>query len=94
MRCFASGLPLIAYNVPGRTAASRPETIGRLVDAGAIAGVKDATGNLRRATETLSVVGSRPRTLSGDDYDSSVSRGRRARCHQRRLESDSARRVP
>lgn len=70
----AAGLPIIAYNVPGRTASDLlPETIARLVEAGAIAGVKDATASMQRATETLLAVeqagGKRPfALLSGDDF--------------------------
>jgi 4-hydroxy-tetrahydrodipicolinate synthase len=64
------GLPIVAYNVPGRTAADlMPETIGRLVEIGAIAGVKDATASMQRAVETLAAAGDRPfALLSGDDF--------------------------
>ncbi|MCK6551138.1 4-hydroxy-tetrahydrodipicolinate synthase [Myxococcota bacterium] len=67
----ASGLPIIAYNVPGRTVSDlQPETIARLVEIGAIVAVKDATANMQRATETLNVVDpSKPFSLmSGDDF--------------------------
>ncbi|MCB9654946.1 MAG: 4-hydroxy-tetrahydrodipicolinate synthase [Deltaproteobacteria bacterium] len=65
-----TGVPIIAYNVPGRTVTDLlPETIGRLVECGAIVGVKDATANMRRTVETLDVVGARPfAMLSGDDF--------------------------
>lgn len=65
------GLPVIAYNVPGRTVADMmPETIARLVEAKAIAGIKDATANMIRATQTRSLI---PEDapfafLSGDDF--------------------------
>ncbi len=64
------GLPIVAYNVPGRTASDlMPETIGRLVEIGAIVGVKDATASMQRAVETLAAVGDRPFALiSGDDF--------------------------
>jgi 4-hydroxy-tetrahydrodipicolinate synthase len=67
----ASGIPIVAYNVPGRTASDlTPETIARLVDAGAIVAVKDATANMQRAVETLAAVdSSKPFSLmSGDDF--------------------------
>jgi 4-hydroxy-tetrahydrodipicolinate synthase len=67
----ASGIPVVAYNVPGRTASDlQPETIARLVDAGAIIAVKDATANMQRAVETLDAVdSSKPFSLlSGDDF--------------------------
>ena len=65
------GLPVVAYNVPGRTASDlHSETVGRLVEDQAIIGIKDATANMIRATETLSAL---PRDasfafLSGDDF--------------------------
>jgi 4-hydroxy-tetrahydrodipicolinate synthase len=67
----AAGLPVIAYNVPGRTASDLlPETIARLVEIGAIVAVKDATADMTRAAETLAAVDpSKPFALmSGDDF--------------------------
>ncbi|MBI4818573.1 MAG: 4-hydroxy-tetrahydrodipicolinate synthase [Deltaproteobacteria bacterium] len=66
----ATGVPIIAYNVPSRTVTDlMPETIARLVDKGAIAGVKDATASMQRAIETIALVGDRPFDfLSGDDF--------------------------
>lgn len=66
----ATRLPIIAYNVPGRTVSDlMPETIGRLVEIGAIVGVKDATANMQRAAETAIAVQDRPfALLSGDDF--------------------------
>jgi 4-hydroxy-tetrahydrodipicolinate synthase len=66
-----TGARVVAYNVPGRTVSDLlPETIARLVEAGAIVAVKDATADMIRATETLTLV---PRDrefslLSGDDF--------------------------
>lgn len=65
------GLPVVAYNVPGRTVSDLlPETVARLVEASAIIGLKDATGNLLRATETLALLpdGVPFAMLSGDDF--------------------------
>lgn len=67
----ASGLPIVAYNVPGRTVSDLlPETIARLVAAGAIVAVKDATANMQRAIETLAAVPAGPdfSLISGDDF--------------------------
>ncbi|MBI2373436.1 MAG: 4-hydroxy-tetrahydrodipicolinate synthase [Deltaproteobacteria bacterium] len=66
----AADLPIIAYNVPSRTVTDlMPDTIARLVRAGAIAAVKDATGNMQRTAETLALVGDQPFDyLSGDDF--------------------------
>jgi 4-hydroxy-tetrahydrodipicolinate synthase len=64
----AVGIPLILYNVPGRTACDLlPETVVRLSRHPRIAGVKEATGDLSRAKPILD--GSRPGfvLLSGDD---------------------------
>ena len=64
----AVGIPLILYNVPGRTACDLlPETIVRLSRHPRIAAVKEATGDLSRAAAILG--GSKPGfvLLSGDD---------------------------
>ncbi|MBK6684991.1 MAG: 4-hydroxy-tetrahydrodipicolinate synthase [Deltaproteobacteria bacterium] len=65
-----TGAPIVAYNVPGRTVSDLlPETIARLVEAGAIVAVKDATADLARATETLALTkGKKLALLSGDDF--------------------------
>jgi len=67
----ASGIPVLAYNVPGRTVTDLlPETIARLVEIGAIIGVKDATASMQRAFETLALLPkNKPFSLmSGDDF--------------------------
>jgi 4-hydroxy-tetrahydrodipicolinate synthase len=61
-------LPVILYNVPGRTACDLlPETVVRLSAHPRIAGIKEATGDLARAAMILQ--GARPGflLLSGDD---------------------------
>ncbi|MFO0723408.1 MAG: 4-hydroxy-tetrahydrodipicolinate synthase [Myxococcota bacterium] len=66
-----AGLPIVAYNVPGRTASDLlPETIARLVEIGAIVAVKDATANMQRAIDTLALVDPKKpfSLLSGDDF--------------------------
>ena len=61
-------LPVILYNVPGRTVADMSnETIVRLAAIPGIVGVKDATGNLARGTELLHDVPSSFAVYSGDD---------------------------
>ncbi len=66
----AGGLPVIAYNVPGRTVADLlPETIVRLHSDGHIVGIKDATANLIRATDTIRSLDTKPfAMMSGDDF--------------------------
>jgi 4-hydroxy-tetrahydrodipicolinate synthase len=50
----AVDLPVILYNVPGRTVADMSnETILRLAQVKGIVGVKDATGNIARGTDLI-----------------------------------------
>jgi 4-hydroxy-tetrahydrodipicolinate synthase len=66
----ACDIPIILYNVPGRTSINLlPETVARLAaDCANIAGLKDATGSLAQASETIERAGSRPfDLLSGED---------------------------
>ena len=61
-------LPIILYNVPGRTACDlKPETVGRLTEFKSIVGLKEASGSLERNRELLKLVGSRLSLLSGDE---------------------------
>jgi 4-hydroxy-tetrahydrodipicolinate synthase len=65
------GLPVIAYNVPGRTITDLlPETLGRLHAAGHVVGIKDATASMIRTTEIVAALDpGRPFALmSGDDF--------------------------
>lgn len=66
------GLPVILYNVPGRTVADLAnETVLRLVDVPNIAGIKDATADLARGSELLRALGEKGRrdfaVYSGED---------------------------
>jgi 4-hydroxy-tetrahydrodipicolinate synthase len=64
----AVGLPMVVYNVPGRTGCDLlPETIVRLCELPLMVGVKEATGNLQRAAQIIARVGDRVAVLSGDD---------------------------
>ena len=65
----AIGIPVILYSVPGRTIVDLTvDTIARLRDAHAnIIGVKDATGNMERASMQRAKLGSDFILLSGDD---------------------------
>ncbi len=65
----AVDLPMILYNVPGRTALNMTaETIGRLSKIKNVIGIKEATGDLRQAIEIMENVGSNFLLLSGDDF--------------------------
>lgn len=64
----ATGLPIILYNVPGRTVANLSvETIGTLSRLPRIAGVKDATGDLARVALQRLASGPDFIQLSGED---------------------------
>jgi 4-hydroxy-tetrahydrodipicolinate synthase len=66
----ATRFPVVAYNVPSRTAVDLlPETTARLVKAGHIVGLKDATANMDRQVQLLEQIGRDGMTyLSGDDF--------------------------
>lgn len=63
-------LPIVAYNVPGRTGCDLlPETIARLAaEVPEVVAVKEATGNVHRTTQILARTGDRITVLSGDDF--------------------------
>jgi 4-hydroxy-tetrahydrodipicolinate synthase len=64
----AAALPTVVYNVPGRTSCDLlPETVARLCDIPLFVGIKEATGNLQRASQILTRSGDRVVVLSGDD---------------------------
>jgi 4-hydroxy-tetrahydrodipicolinate synthase len=63
-----SAVPVILYNVPGRTAVDLlPGTVARLARNPQIVAIKEATGSLQRARETLSACPPEFTLLSGDD---------------------------
>jgi 4-hydroxy-tetrahydrodipicolinate synthase len=66
----ATRFPVVAYNVPSRTAVDLlPETVARLVKAGAIAGIKEATASMDRQVQLVELCGRDALAyLSGDDF--------------------------
>ena len=61
-------LPLILYNVPGRTGCDMlPETVEDLAQVFGIIGIKEATGDLQRAAEIRDRCGKEFLLYSGDD---------------------------
>lgn len=61
-------IPLVLYNVPGRTACDmQPETVARLADVKGIVGLKEASGSIERNRKLRTLVGDKLTLLSGDD---------------------------
>jgi 4-hydroxy-tetrahydrodipicolinate synthase len=64
----AVDLPLILYNVPGRSVADMlPETVLRLAEVPGIVGIKEATGNIDRAQWLIKQAPKNFAIYSGDD---------------------------
>jgi 4-hydroxy-tetrahydrodipicolinate synthase len=64
----AADIPLVLYNVPGRTVADMlPETALRLAQIPNIVGIKEATGNIDRAAQLLRAAPAGFSVYSGDD---------------------------
>jgi 4-hydroxy-tetrahydrodipicolinate synthase len=61
-------LPLVLYNVPGRTGVNLlPETVVRLADMPSIVGIKEASGSLDQASQIVREANRDFVVLSGDD---------------------------
>jgi 4-hydroxy-tetrahydrodipicolinate synthase len=62
-------IPIVLYNIPGRTGIDlTAETFARIVeDAPNVVGIKEATGNVLRAQEIVRALGDRVSVMSGDD---------------------------
>ena len=64
----AVDLPVVLYNVPGRTVADMlPETALRLASVPGIVGVKEASGNIERAAQLIKYAPAGFSIYSGDD---------------------------
>ncbi len=62
-------IPIILYNVPGRTAVNMlPATVARLLEFTNIIGLKEATGDMRQASDLIRLCGDRLALYSGDDF--------------------------
>lgn len=62
-------LPIILYNVPGRTGVNlEPDTVRRLTVFENIIGIKEASGNMRQLSDIIRLCGERMAVYSGDDY--------------------------
>ena len=63
-----TGLPLVVYNIPGRTASNiLPETLARLADVEHVVGVKEASGDIAQISEVVARCPEAFVVLSGDD---------------------------
>ena len=66
--CSATSLPVIAYNVPGRTGVNiLPATAEELSYIENMAGIKEACGNMEQICETMRRIRPRMDLYSGDD---------------------------
>src|SRR5580658_709953 len=64
----ASSVPVILYNVPGRTAVDMlPATVGRLVELPRVVAIKEAVPTMDRIRELVALGSGRFAVLSGDD---------------------------
>ena len=64
----AVDLPVVLYNVPGRTVADMlPETALRLAQVAGVVGIKEATGNIERAAQLIKQAPAGFSIYSGDD---------------------------
>lgn len=67
--CDAVSIPVIAYNVPSRTAVNiLPETVEKLSYIPNMAGIKEASGNMAQVCETMRRIRGRMDLYSGEDF--------------------------
>jgi len=63
-----SGLPLVAYNIPGRTASNiLPETMARIAEIDLVVGVKEACGDIAQISRVVAACPEDFSVLAGDD---------------------------
>lgn len=66
--CEAVNIPVIAYNVPGRTGVEiQPATMAKIAEIPNIAGVKDAGGNMSKTMEFFRLISDKCDVYSGED---------------------------
>ena len=64
----ATELPMIVYNVPGRTGVNiKPATYEKLADHAKIVGIKEANGDISSVVDTMSRCGHKIDMYSGND---------------------------
>ena len=66
--CAAVSIPVIAYNVPGRTGVEiQPATMAKIAEIPNVAGIKDAGGNMSKTMETFRLIREKCDLYSGED---------------------------
>ncbi|HSE57329.1 MAG TPA: 4-hydroxy-tetrahydrodipicolinate synthase [Nitrospiraceae bacterium] len=64
----AVDLPLVLYNIPGRTGVNLlPATVARLAACSNIVGIKEGSGSVQQTSDIVQMCGERITVLSGDD---------------------------
>ncbi|MCS4541529.1 MAG: 4-hydroxy-tetrahydrodipicolinate synthase [Euryarchaeota archaeon] len=64
----AVNIPIILYNIPGRTGQNvRPEIIAKLAEIDNIIAIKEASGDLRQVMKIIELCGDKLQVISGDD---------------------------
>ncbi len=64
----ASDVPVILYNVPGRTGCNLlPKTVAKLAEHSNIVAIKEATGNMSQMVELMALCGDKLDIYSGED---------------------------
>ncbi|MCG8606148.1 4-hydroxy-tetrahydrodipicolinate synthase [bacterium] len=64
----AGDLPIMIYNVPGRTGVNiLPATVRRLKEIEQVVAIKEASGDLNQVTEIVNLCGDQIKVFSGDD---------------------------
>ncbi len=67
--CEAVSIPVIAYNVPSRTAVNiLPETAEKLASLPNMTGIKEASGNMAQVVETMRRIRGKMDLYSGEDF--------------------------
>lgn len=67
--CAAVKIPVIAYNVPSRTAVNiLPATVEKLADIPNMAGIKEASGDMAQVCETMRRIRGKMDLYSGEDF--------------------------
>ncbi len=62
-------IPIVLYNVPGRTSVNLlPETVAKLTKIKNIVGIKEASGDLKQASDIVGLCGNKFDLISGDDF--------------------------